>query len=652
MTDKNIKKRLKKAIENAAPDNFEGVISDCKDRNEGIEERGILMTNNVNAAVKRKRVWTMVAAACLALAVIGGVGGFIWQRDIAVASVVSIDVNPSIELSVSKSERVLSCKGMNEDARTVLSEMNGGKDLEGAKLDVAVNALVGALLRHGYFDGISSAILVSVEDKDEARSARIRQELVSWIDEVLRAQSPKTSVYSQNAVPSDNTAAAHDSGISSGKEALINRIISEKGLGNDAFEKLSELTVKELWELSKSAETRIPIGKAAAIEAARQYAGVTGDVDAEADPEFDNDPAHYEVELRIGGTEYEYIIGAFDGAVLGGKPDIGGKAPAPAKTISESDAKAAAETHMKGMFPDLAGGKIEYTEVKLDGNKYDIEFFVGGYEFEYEVDIYTGAVLDWDTNYQEPSKDNVPSGGTNANDINDIGEAGAKSAAFAHAGVTEADVSRIKVERDYEHGRLEYEVEFYVGTTEYDYTVDGVTGGILSYETDTHVSHSSSGTGSSGSTVNDIGEARAKAAALSHANIGEADITGLSIKREYDDGRLEYEVEFYVGKTEYDYKIDGATGSILEHSTEAHGGTPAAGNETGSVDIGSEAAAAAALSHAGVKKDDALNLKVEREEEHGRIEYEVEFRVGNVEYEYKIDGATGTILDFEKDTDD
>ncbi len=649
MTDKNIKNKLKRAIENAAPDDFESVISDCG------EERGIVMTDNVK--VKKKRTWPkIVVAACLALALIGGVGGFIWQKDIAVASVVSIDVNPSIELTVSKSERVLSCTGMNEDAKTVLAEMNGGEDLKGAKLDVAVNALVGALLRHGYFEGMSSAILVSVEDKDEARSARIQQDLVAWIDEVLKAESVETAVFSQNTTPSKNTAASHDSSMSTGKEALINRIITEKGLGEDAFAKLSALTVKELWEFQKSSETRIPIGTDAAVEAAKQYAGITGDVIAEADPEFDKDPAHYEVEIRTGGVEYEYVVDAFDGKVLGGAPNVDGTTQAPAAQITESDAKTAAETHMKGMYPELADGKIEYTKVKLDGGKYEIEFFVGGYEFEYDVDIYTGVVVDWETNYRKQHTENTPSAPSDGTTANDIGADGAKSAAFAHAGVTEAETARVKVERDYENGRLEYEVEFYVGTTEYEYTIDGATGSVLSFEADTHKTSSSSGTGSAPE-INDIGEARARAAALSHANVEETDVTGLRIKREYDDGRLEYEIEFYVGTTEYEYTIDGATGKVLEHKTEKHNssstntgntgntGSTGTGNNTSANDIGEAAAKSAAFSNAGVSEANVKNLVVKREYDNGRLEYEIEFYVGTTEYEYTVDGATGAILE-------
>ena len=36
----------------------------------------------------------------------------------------------------------------------------------------------------------------------------------------------------------------------------------------------------------------------------------------------------------------------------------------------------------------------------------------------------------------------------------------------------------------------------------------------------------------------------------------------------------------------------------------------------------------------------------------GRSVYEIEFKSGGYEYEYEIDTATGTILEFDKDWDD
>ena len=57
-----------------------------------------------------------------------------YQRANAVASVVSLDVNPSIELKVNRSEKVLVCTPLNEDAKAILADMGNGADLKGCLL--------------------------------------------------------------------------------------------------------------------------------------------------------------------------------------------------------------------------------------------------------------------------------------------------------------------------------------------------------------------------------------------------------------------------------------------------------------------------------------------------------------------------------------
>ena len=65
-----------------------------------------------------------------------------------------------------------------------------------------------------------------------------------------------------------------------------------------------------------------------------------------------------------------------------------------------------------------------------------------------------------------------------------FGEAGAKEKALAEAGLSESDISHLSVKFDHEHGRAEYEVEFYSGRTEYNYEIDAATGEIISSEID------------------------------------------------------------------------------------------------------------------------------------------------------------------------
>ena len=129
MTNEKMEQRLASALEKTAPDDMSGVLSRCEAR------KGTVISMTTKKTVNRK--WTTLVAACLAVMLLCG-GGVFYQRAHAVASVVSLDVNPSIELKVSRSEKVLVCTPLNEDAKAILADMGDGADLKGAKLDVAV----------------------------------------------------------------------------------------------------------------------------------------------------------------------------------------------------------------------------------------------------------------------------------------------------------------------------------------------------------------------------------------------------------------------------------------------------------------------------------------------------------------------------------
>ena len=45
-------------------------------------------------------------------------------------------------------------------------------------------------------------------------------------------------------------------------------------------------------------------------------------------------------------------------------------------------------------------------------------------------------------------------------------------------------------------------------------------------------------------------------------------MTVRKVEPDWDDGRLEYEIEFLAGWLEYEYTIDGATGSVLEYERD------------------------------------------------------------------------------------
>lgn len=149
----------------------------------------------------------------------------------------------------------------------------------------------------------------------------------------------------------------------------------------------------------------------------------------------------------------------------------------------------------------------------------------------------------------------------------------------------------------------------------------------------------------------------AQAAALAHAGLTVGEVTYVRTHLDHDDGRKEYEIEFYCGDREYDYDIDALTGDIRSFDSEAEHCVRQAEHKPESsaqnTELLAEAEAKAiALEHAGIAEANARFHKVHLDTDDGRREYDIEFRVGNVEYEYEIDAQSGRILDHDKDYDD
>ena len=403
MTDEKMEQRLAAALEKTAPDDVNGVLSRCEER------KGTVIPMTTKKTIKRK--WTSLIAACLAVMLLGG-GGVFYQRANAVASVVSLDVNPSIELKVNRSEKVLSCTPLNEDAKAILADMSNGADLKGAKLDVAVNAIVGSLVRNGYLDSISSAIMISVEDKNTARAEKLQRELTSTVDGVLQTSEAKAAVLTQTLTQdAGREQQARENNISTGKAALVNHVLALNSALK--FDELAKLSVEELKDLAEAGAPAMPIGTDKAMDLA---AAAFGKVSAAkmaysaVDPELDESPAHYEVEIKSqSGEEFEYKLDAYTGAILESKREVEGGAETPAVQPSRPEPPAAAQ---------------------------------------------------------------------------DIGYAKAKSIALNHAGVSENEAYDMDIELDDEDGILVYEVEFKSGNMEYDYEINAATGAILKHESE------------------------------------------------------------------------------------------------------------------------------------------------------------------------
>lgn len=606
MNDKELERRLEQAVSHAAPNDLEGILARCE------TQKGIVIPmtekNSSKQSTSKKKWMSLAVAACLALVVVGGGAGYYYQSNNAVTSVVSLDVNPSVEMKVNKNEKVISATPQNEDGKVILE----GLDLKGVPVDVAMNAVIGSLLQHGYVDELANSILITVEDDDVQRGEKLQEELTAQADAALASAQINGAILSQTLQYNEELSRkAEEYGISAGKAALIQAIV-ESSNNTKTFESLVGLTINELNLLYSAQNTT--------GTQSQEGSTVIGGADGPTDILVSN-------TIQTSGTASQSAY------------------------IGADAAKSAALKHA-----GLSTEQVTFLKAEFDYDDgrmiYEVDFHSGSKKYEYEIDASNGQVV----KYETEATGSAPSTGS-ANSSSYIGESAAKAAALSHAGVKESDTKYCNAWLEYDDGRAEcYEVEFMVGSSRYEYEIALTSATVLKHEVKTYSQSSSGGsTGNSGSTSSDIGSEAAKNAALKDAGVSASSATGMKVERDWDDGRLEYEIEFWVDSTEYDYTVDGTSGAILKRDTERYGSTStgSTGNSgSTSSDIGSDKAKSIALNHAGVSESSTYELKVKQDYDDGRLEYEVEFKANGVEYEYTILASDGSILSHESDRDD
>lgn len=218
------------------------------------------------------------------------------------------------------------------------------------------------------------------------------------------------------------------------------------------------------------------------------------------------------------------------------------------------------------------------TRLEFDDGRfqYEVDFYSNGTEYEYLIQAKNGEIIARD----------IDGKGNGNNDMQDIGNQfaadgnstaqpqedsldEAKAAALKDAGLSESDVTFKKTEPDHSHGTQIYDIEFYTSDTKYDYEIDASNGMVLEKNIEQFQIQTNPTDSAINSSSNDyIGVDRAKEIALNHAQMNESDVQFAKAKLENDDGGVEYEIEFYSGRIEYDYTIDAVSGNIIEYDVD------------------------------------------------------------------------------------
>lgn len=386
LTDQEVEYMLAKAVVQQVPDIYQQASSAPITPLTVVDEI-------VPRQFPRQRLrWQRLAAACVLLVLCaGGIFSWLW---FSTKAVVSIDVNPSVALSLNRFEYVIDTQAGNTDGAEVLDDVS----LKNLKLSTALDALMGAMSRKGYLDD-QAQISVFVDGSDDD----FNRELYDEITEDLAHLAPDA--------------------VTQVGESATNEQTTEQPAGNE-----------QITEQPSAEQTT-------------------------EQPATDQTTEQPAVEQPITGQ-------------------TGEQQPQQSASITEEQAKEIAASHAGVAVADLTFHSVSLEED--DGRRvYDVEFYSGSTEYDYEIDAATGDILSYDNDVENFS---IPQQGASSGSY--IGEEAAKAAALQRAGLTAEQVRWEKCELDEDDGRFSYELEFSSGQHEYECEVEAFTGEILNFEQD------------------------------------------------------------------------------------------------------------------------------------------------------------------------
>ena len=483
-------KRIRKAFEHVAPDHLNDVMEQCNAQKQQQKGKILSMTNN---APKRRRLPRILAAAAALVLLLTGTA--VYGLNTRVCATVALDVNPSIELNVNRRERVVSVSPINNDGKQILGDM----DLTGSDLQVAVNALVGSMLRQGYLSELSNSILISVDSSDPSESASLQEKLSQEVAALLDTNSFSGAVLSQTVeTDAELSSLAEQYGLTPGKAQLIRRITESHP--QHTFEDLAGLSINELNLLLSSttasaessvsstgrASDRAYIGSEQAKAIFLENAGLAEEdvTHFELEMDYEHGRMVYDIEIKANGVEYDADIDALTGEILKIETEPvhenHNTAPASAALLSAEEARDIALKHAGVTSSDIRSWDCELDE-EHGRMVYDVEFQTGNAEYDYEIDAVSGEILQSNAEPHEAQPKETPSG-TNTVSSERLSESEARSIVLKHANVSSAEVTDWECELDTDDGVTRFEIEFKAGGYEYDYEVNALTGSILQYD--------------------------------------------------------------------------------------------------------------------------------------------------------------------------
>ena len=424
-----------------------------------------------------------VAAAACVLFTVGVVGVPYYGNNYVPDSHVDIDVNPGVEIVTNKKNKVLQVQSTNQDGAAVIDGMN----LKNTELKVAVNALIGSMVQKGYIQNDNTGILVTVRNDNEDKANKVKAEVLNDINTALSTNSIQATVINQTVKTTvDAKKFAAENNISIGKAVFVLNLAAKD----------ASLDAKELAKMKVSEIASLVVQKGIDIRDIVDYDSDDSIWENIADAIEDIDEDAREKGIATSAAVENSTAAATTPQTAPTQPAA---TVAPATTAAQSnntvgDIGIEKANEIAISHAGLSSGSVSFVKAKIDtedGVKvYDIEFYSGNVEYDYEINAATGAIMSFDQdieNYEIPTQpqSSAPTQAATQPQTAAPAQAAssgisadrAKQIALSHAGVSGASFKKVKLDTD--DGVRVYEIEFKVGNVEYEYDIDASSGAII-----------------------------------------------------------------------------------------------------------------------------------------------------------------------------
>lgn len=232
MNNQNIEESIRRSIAFETPDLFDKIASAPVTK---LPEADYIVKSQPKRNSSRLYAFY---TACTSFAILFAICFGLAHNYYAVDSIIAIDVNPSVEISLNKSYKVLNVKANNKDGEQLIEQTN----FKNKNCDTVVSDLTESLSSSGYIDQTHNSILVSVSNSNKTKAEEVKTKVITDIKTTLNKKEIEPVIYNQSVTDStakklERLAKKHH--ISFGKMKLIHSLI----------EKDSSLTVEELAKL-------------------------------------------------------------------------------------------------------------------------------------------------------------------------------------------------------------------------------------------------------------------------------------------------------------------------------------------------------------------------------------------------------------------